>query len=331
MVRAAWVRASYEGRCNLAEPHAVHRREMLRDCLPAVALVLTHPQRSRRRAEREPAPRLVDVERVAIGEIVGVLLRQPLREHLKAFAPIPGARYDYPALHRDALLVAHARHEPGGVRVVGMHEDRLAAGRAGAAAEPLPSLGRAPQRLDQLPRRPAVAGAKQPPGQCAAPQRSRLGVVSRLERPDQLRTPGDGLAGIGLPVVDPLGLWWIRGRGARLPVAPPVARAVQLDAEMPVPERHVQRALAPVREHDRGVVGEKVRAGNRPARARPSLAALDREDALTGGDVEPVAHPPDSACMTQTSPSVGTASLKCARSRICRPLTNTTMWRRTAP
>src|SRR5256885_107392 len=82
---------------------------------------------------------------------------------------------------------------------------------------------------------------------------------------------------------------------------------------------------APVREHDRGVVGEEVRAGDRPARARPSLAALDRENTLAGSDEEPVAHPPESACITQTSPSVGTASLRCARSRICRPLTNTTM------
>src|SRR5436190_12167371 len=87
MVRAAWARASDERRCNLTEPHAVHRWEMLRDRLPAVALVLAHPQRPRRRPEREPVPRLVHVERVAIGEIVGVLLRQSLREHLEAFAP----------------------------------------------------------------------------------------------------------------------------------------------------------------------------------------------------------------------------------------------------
>src|SRR5439155_18516846 len=128
-----------------------------------------------------------------------------------------------------------------------------------------------------------------------------------------------------LPVVDPLGFGWVRGRRARLPLASPVSRAVQLDAEVPVPERHVHRTLAPVREHDRGVVGEEVRAGDRPARARPSLAALDRKNTLAGGDVEPVAHPPESACMTQTSPSRGTASLRCVRSRICRPLTNTTM------
>src|SRR2546425_603242 len=31
MVRAAWARASYERRCNLTEPHAIHRWEMLRD------------------------------------------------------------------------------------------------------------------------------------------------------------------------------------------------------------------------------------------------------------------------------------------------------------
>src|SRR2546430_215098 len=147
MVRAAWTCASYEGRCNLAEPHAVHRREMLRDRLPAVALVLAHPQRSRRRAEREPVPGLVHVERVAIGEIVGVLLRQPLREHLKAFAPVPGARYDYPALHWNALLVAHARHEPRGVRVVGMHRHREAE-RGGL------------DRGDLLPGRRAIGGAE---------------------------------------------------------------------------------------------------------------------------------------------------------------------------
>src|SRR6266699_1071040 len=147
MVRAAWARASYERRCNLTESHAIHRWEMLRDRLPAVALVLTHPQGPCRRAEREPVPRLVHVERVAIGEIVGVLLRQSLREHLEAFAPIPRARHDDPALHGDALLVAHARHEPGGVRVVGMHRDR--------EAEP-----RGFDRGDLLPRRRAVGGAE---------------------------------------------------------------------------------------------------------------------------------------------------------------------------
>src|SRR2546423_419498 len=147
MVRAAWARASYERRCNLTEPHAIRRWEMLRDRPPAGPLVLAHPQRPRGRAEREPAPRLVDVERVAIGEIVGVLLRQPLREHLKAFAPIPGARYDYPALHRDALLVAHARHEPGGVRVVGMHRHREAERRG-------------LDRGDLLPGRRAIGGAE---------------------------------------------------------------------------------------------------------------------------------------------------------------------------
>src|SRR6266487_3582163 len=146
-VNGARCMGPYERRCNLTEPHAIHRWEMLRDRLPAVPLVLTHPQRPRRRAEREPVPRLVHVERVAIGEIVGVLLRQSLREHLEAFAPIPGARHDDPALHRDALLVAHARHEPGGVRVVGMHRDR--------EAEP-----RGLDRGDLLPRRRAVGGAE---------------------------------------------------------------------------------------------------------------------------------------------------------------------------
>src|SRR5438132_131610 len=61
---------------------------MLRDRLPTVPLVLTHPQRSRRRAEREPLPCLVHVERVAVGEIVCVLLRQPLVSTWKLFPPL---------------------------------------------------------------------------------------------------------------------------------------------------------------------------------------------------------------------------------------------------
>src|SRR6266699_2644230 len=333
MVRAAWARASYERRCNLTESHAIHRWEMLRDRLPAVALVLTHPQGPCRRAEREPVPRLVHVERVAIGEIVGVLLRQSLREHLEAFPPIPRARHDDPALHRDALLVAHARHEPGGVRVVGMHRDR--------EAEP-----RGLDRGDLLPRRRAVGGAEyavvvlDPKGIGLGPTLDQVvrilnvGIILTLGRHVR-RAHALGTAFPGRTAVPGHPHATTRDSDRH------VARIARIHADRmeagqlgAAAEPFSSLGMAPQRLDQlprRPVVGEEVHARDRPARARSSLAALERENALAGGDVEPVAHPPERACITQTSPSVGTASLRCARSWICRPLTNTTMWRRTAP
>src|SRR5437867_2024675 len=152
---------------------------MLRDRLPTVPLVLTHPQRARRRAEREPVSRLIHVERVAVGEIVGVLLRQALREHLEAASPVPSARHDHSTLHRDTLLVAHPGHEPGRARTC-----------AGAGSA---NPGGTPWRRRRVARR---AGARKSTGGRGAPRRRRTtrgawGGATET-RPAPATTPGRG-------------------------------------------------------------------------------------------------------------------------------------------
>src|SRR5882672_4854510 len=56
------------------EAHRVDRRQMGADELPALAAAVAGPQRAGGRAHGEPRSGLVDVEAVAIDEVVGVAL-----------------------------------------------------------------------------------------------------------------------------------------------------------------------------------------------------------------------------------------------------------------
>src|SRR5262245_25582526 len=66
----------------LSKPHRVDRRQRMRHAGPAVALVLADPQSSSRRAHGEAVSGLVERQRMAIDDIVGVLLRQPLAQNV---------------------------------------------------------------------------------------------------------------------------------------------------------------------------------------------------------------------------------------------------------
>lgn len=60
------------------------------------------------------------------------------------------------------------------------------------------------------------------------------------------------------------------------------------------------------------------RRGPASGTTRPAFPALDREESLAGGDEQAglPAHPPESACITHTSPFAGTGSLSRVRSVI---------------
>ena len=57
------------------EPHRIDRRQRVRHACPALALILAHPKAAGRGAEGEPIARLIERERMAVHDIVGVRLR----------------------------------------------------------------------------------------------------------------------------------------------------------------------------------------------------------------------------------------------------------------
>src|SRR3546814_11426161 len=71
----------------------------------------------------------VDVEGMAVDEVVGLLLRQALRQRLEAGAAVAGARDDDAPVDRHAALVLHRRHEPGGPGIGGLERHGEAEGR----------------------------------------------------------------------------------------------------------------------------------------------------------------------------------------------------------
>src|SRR6266511_5671606 len=93
------------------EAHRVDRRQRVRHACPAVALVLAHPKAARRGAEGEPLAGIVERQSVAIDDVVGVRLRQALRQNIEVFTAVAGARHDQLALAWDAFLVLDFRDE----------------------------------------------------------------------------------------------------------------------------------------------------------------------------------------------------------------------------
>src|SRR5262249_37791031 len=79
-------------RAPLRKPHRIDRRQRVGHAGPAVALVLAHPESARGRAEREPIAWLIERERVAVDDVIGMGLRQPLAQDLEALAAIACAR-----------------------------------------------------------------------------------------------------------------------------------------------------------------------------------------------------------------------------------------------
>src|SRR5262245_55963807 len=85
--------------------------------------------------------------------------------------------------------------EPHGAGIARVDADGVDAGQIGAAAEPHLALGVIPERTDELPARAAIARAKEPARERAAPQETWLLRAARLERPDLVGRPWDYLAG----------------------------------------------------------------------------------------------------------------------------------------
>src|SRR5262249_52173961 len=74
-------------------------------------------------AEGEALAALVDIERMAPYQVVGVALRQALGQHLEAAAAVARACHHNLAVDGNALLILGRRHEPSRVRVVRMGGD----------------------------------------------------------------------------------------------------------------------------------------------------------------------------------------------------------------
>ena len=105
------------------EPDGVDRGEVGGEVLPGVALVLREPEGAGGRAEGEAVAGVVEVEGVAVDEVVGVLLGQAVAEHVEGAAAVAGAGDDQAAIHGDAALVLDAGDEPGRLGVFGMNGD----------------------------------------------------------------------------------------------------------------------------------------------------------------------------------------------------------------
>src|SRR6516162_10346726 len=90
---------------------------------PGIAAILGDPQPAAGRAKGETLAALIDRERMAPYQVIGVLLRQTVPQHLEAAAAVAGAGDDDLAVDRDAPLVLDRRDEPRGVRIPRMGGD----------------------------------------------------------------------------------------------------------------------------------------------------------------------------------------------------------------
>jgi len=86
---------------------------MAREQLPAIAGVFADPDRAGRAAEDQPLAGLVDVQGMAIDQVVGVFLRQAVGQHVECSAAVAGAGDDDFAIDGDAVGIAGRGDEPG--------------------------------------------------------------------------------------------------------------------------------------------------------------------------------------------------------------------------
>src|SRR3546814_18018588 len=90
---------------------------MAAELCPAVAGILAQPQITRRGSHRQSRAAAVDVQRVAVDEIVAFACRQPHAQNLEALAAVPCPGDDEPPVDRDAALVLDGRNEPSRARI----------------------------------------------------------------------------------------------------------------------------------------------------------------------------------------------------------------------
>jgi len=127
----------------LLEAHGVDGRQVAGDACPLVAPVVARPKGACRAPECEVLAACVDVERVAVNDVVRMRLRQAARQHLPRLARVARARDDHARVDGNAYRILARRHQPGGVAVVRVHGDGEAKDRGADA-------------LDVDPRSPAI-------------------------------------------------------------------------------------------------------------------------------------------------------------------------------
>ena len=170
----------------------------------------------------------------------------PIGGHVRGAHPLGAAPPVIAVVRGDPH--APARNADDQTRSVArIHEDRVDPRVVVTAAEPLMPRRLIPQRSDQRPRVTRVVRAEQAARDRAVPDSARLGA--RFERPDHLQIPGDFDRAHGTPVRFAIrGALRVRGRRDLMPGGAAVAAAVNLDAEMAVPDRGISRSVAAVDE-----------------------------------------------------------------------------------
>src|SRR3546814_17225279 len=93
---------------------------MAAELCPAVAGILAQPQITRRGSHRQSRAAAVDVQRVAVDEIVAFACRQPHAQNLAALAAVPCPGDDDPAVDRAAPPALDGRQEPLRARIARM-------------------------------------------------------------------------------------------------------------------------------------------------------------------------------------------------------------------
>ena len=146
---------------------------------------------------------------------------------------------------RDARRIARIDADRGDARIVE------------PAAHPVLALGQVPQRFVQRPRLAVILRQEQRARNRAAPEPAGLIGTSRLQAE---QVGHAGTIGVGLGK---------RRGGNFLPALAAIARALQLDAEMPECLRGIQRAVARIGEQHGDRITEKTRADNRPFATPP--------------------------------------------------------------
>src|SRR6185436_8091311 len=94
------------------EADGINRRQVA-DLGPVVAFVVAGPEVAGGAAEGGVFAAAVDVEGMAVDEIVGMFLGQTVGEESERFAAIARARRDDAAIDRDAFFIFLSRNEPG--------------------------------------------------------------------------------------------------------------------------------------------------------------------------------------------------------------------------
>src|SRR5581483_2000079 len=124
----------------LSKPHCVDRWKVCVDYLPIVALVFSNPQASCCRTHHKRISSRIYIERMSIDQIISVLLRQSIAQHIECLATIAGARHNDLSVDRESLLVLNCRDKPCGVGIVWMDRDRKAKYRRRNISQLLPGV-----------------------------------------------------------------------------------------------------------------------------------------------------------------------------------------------